>query len=265
MASTSSKETLPTAERAEGFFSRLWQSFRRPSTQPALLRLCGATAIALALTILSHQIDTRVHGANGDLVVFVPALAISYLLLRRLSALPFRHRFEWLASRWLQLRQRSPAIIDGIATVVFTVGLVALLHAIHIHVAGPDGEAVIAISAFIVSYLVVSQITNLMVGTLVRKVHSIGAAAHGAARPTILAFVDLHLGRLDHQVEAMLSRSGALLDVEEVKFWTEQCFAFGKGSYDGSGAWEDGSESKTPLLTASASQSNVHLINKTSG
>jgi SAM-dependent methyltransferase len=117
--------------------------------------------------------------------------------------------------------------------VIFTVGLVALLYAMDVHFPGIEGEAAIAIAAFVVSYLVVSQITNLMVGTLVRKIHSIGAAAHGAARATILSFVDRHLDRLDHQVEAMLSRSGALLDIEDVKFWIEECFASGKGKYDG--------------------------------
>lgn len=234
MASTSPKETVSVADASDTLRGRFWQGIRKLISQPVLARSFAAVLIALSLTVLSHLSDIRVHGANGDLVVFLPTFAVAYFALSRFSfSLPFRHRLEWLASRWLQLRQRSPAVLDGVATVVFAVVLVALLHAIDLRLPGVDGEAVIAVSAFIVSYLVVSQITNLMVGTLVRKVHSIGAAAQGAARPTILSFVDRHLERLDHQVEAILSRSGALLDVEDVKFWTEQCFAFGKGSYDG--------------------------------
>ncbi len=137
------------------------------------------------------------------------------------------------AGVWLLIREKNPTLAEGVATIIFTGILDGLLRAAKVTVPGKAGDIVIAIAAFIVAYLFVSQISNLMVGTLVRKVHSIGAAAQGDARATILAFVDRHLNRLDDEIKDILSEKGAALDVEDITFWTEQSFALGHGRYDG--------------------------------
>jgi SAM-dependent methyltransferase len=232
MASNSEKQKGSLAKAAASISWRK-NSDKTRTRHPNLVRLLLAAFIAVGLAVLSHLLDFRVHGANGDLVIVLPAFLGLYLLLGRFSFNRPRNQLERLASRWLQIRQRNPAAVDGTATVCCAVLLVGCMHAAGLQPHGIGGEAMVAIAASLIAYLLISQINNLMVGALVRKVHSIGAVAHGAARPTILSFVDRHLERLDDQLEAILSRAGALLDVEDVKFWTEQCFAFGEGRYDG--------------------------------
>jgi SAM-dependent methyltransferase len=232
MASDSEKQKRLLAKAAASISQRKTSDKTR-ARHPDLVRLLLAAVVAVGLAVLSHLVDLRVRGANGDLVVVLPAFLAVYLLLGRYSFARPRNQLERLASRWLQLRQWNPAAVDGAATVCCAVLLVGCMHAGGLQPHGVGGEAMIAISASLIAYLLISQINSLMVGTLVRKVHSIGSVAHGAARPTILSFVDRHLERLDDQLKAILSREGALLDVEDVKFWTEQCFAFGEGRYDG--------------------------------
>jgi glycine/sarcosine N-methyltransferase len=134
---------------------------------------------------------------------------------------------------WLRTRERKPVVVDGVASIGLSVLIIALFEALDVHIPGPGGEAIVAVTAVVLAYLVVSQITNLMVGDLVRKVHAIGAAAEGWARITMMRFVDRHLERLDEQIQQLTSAEGVLLDIEEVKFWTEMCFEFGDGHYDG--------------------------------
>jgi glycine/sarcosine N-methyltransferase len=199
-----------------------------------VLQLLLAAGIAVGIVAIGHAIGVRVRGENGDAVVAIPALIAAYFLLDWvLPRLPRPRVVPRVAGTWLRIREKNPTIAEGAATIIFTALLDGLLRAAKVTVPGKAGGVVIAIAAFIVAYLFVSQITNLMVGTLVRKVHSIGAAAQGDARATILAFVDRHLDRLDDEIKDILSEKGAALDAEDVRFWTEQSFALGRGRYDG--------------------------------
>jgi SAM-dependent methyltransferase len=214
---------------------------RRALIRRRSVHIIAAVCLAVGVVVASHVIDERFHGENGDAPVAIVAFFVSYLLvgwlldhITKKNLFPkLKHRGTTLASQWLRIREKNPTLAEGVATVLFTVLLGGVLSAVHVRIPGGGGDVILAVAALVISYLFVSQITNLMVGTLVRKVHSIGAAAQGDARATILAFVDRHLARLDTDITDILSEAGAALDVEDVKFWTEQCFAFGRGKYDG--------------------------------
>jgi SAM-dependent methyltransferase len=224
-----------------GIRDRALAPLRRMLARPRSVQVSAAALLAVGVVVLSHIINERFRGANGDAPVAIIAFVVSYLLLGwllgRISKKKFfprlTRRIPKLASQWLRIREKYPARAESIATLIFTLLLGGFLRAINVQVPGGGGDVILAAAALVVSYLFVSQVTNLMVGTLVRKVHSIGAAAQGDARATILAFVDRHLARLDTEITDILSEAGAALDVEDVKFWTEQCFAFGRGKYDG--------------------------------
>ncbi len=193
-----------------------------------------AAAFAIGVVALSHAFNVRVHGQNGDAAVAIPAFVIGLPLVGWLVGRAQSGRVvPGFASFWLRIREKNPTRAEGIATIFFTVAIGGILKAAKVSVPGAAGDLVLAGAAFIVAYLFVAQITNLMVGALVRQVYSIGAVAQGEARGTILAFVDRRLGRLDSEIAAILSDVGAALDVEDVEFWTEECFALGRGRYDG--------------------------------
>jgi SAM-dependent methyltransferase len=224
-----------------GICERVLKPVRRGIARPRSIQVILAAALAIGVVVLSHAINERFRGANGDAPVAIVAFFVSYpfvgWVLSRVSKQRVFARLKrlvpLLASQWLRIREKHPARAESFATLAFTVLLGSFLRAIDVKVPGGSGDFILAVVALVISYLFVSQVTNLMVGTLVRKVHSIGAAAQGDARATILSFVDRHLARLDSEITDILSESGAALDVEDVKFWTEQCFAFGHGRYDG--------------------------------
>jgi glycine/sarcosine N-methyltransferase len=214
---------------------------RRALVRRRSVQAIAAACLAVGVVVVSHAINERFRGANGDAPVAIAAFIVAYLLVgwlidhtskKRLFP-RLKGRIPWLAGQWLRIREKHPARAESIATVIFTVLLGGVLRAINVRIPSEGGDVILAAAALVVSYLFVSQVTNLMVGTLVRKVYSIGAAAQGDARATILAFVDRHLARLDIEITDILSEAGAALDVEDVQFWTEQCFAFGRGRYDG--------------------------------
>jgi SAM-dependent methyltransferase len=216
----------------------VWSTLLRPVPQLLMRRrtfqIVLSAAFAVGLVTLSHAIGVRVHGQDGDAAVAVPAFLIGLplfgWLLGRVETARLVPRF---ASLWLRVRAKNPARAEGIATIIFTVIIGAFLKALNVTVPGLAADLVLAAVAFIVAYLVVAQITNLLVGTLVRQVYSIGAVALGDARSTIFAFVDRRIGRLGEEIVEILSDAGAPLDIEDVEFWTEDCFGLGHGRYDG--------------------------------
>ena len=197
------------------------------------VQLLISAGLAVGIVALSHAVDVRIHGQDGDATVAIVAFLFGFplvgWLMTRAQTARLIPRF---ASFWLRVREKNPTRAEGIATIFFTAMIAGVVEATGVTVPGPAGDLILAAAAFIVAYLFVAQITSLMVGTLVRKVHSIGAAAQGEARGTILAFVDRRLERLDHEIASILS-DGAALDIEDVEFWTEDCFALGHGRYDG--------------------------------
>lgn len=203
--------------------------FRRRTIQ-VITAAIAATLVVLA----SHLAKLRIHGPDGDLPVAVVALLLAYAAFDPIvDRVRDWHLARRAASRWLPLREKSPLAIDGLATIALTAAVYGAFLLAPIKVPGLGGALTLGIAALVGSYLLVSQINNLMVGTLVRKVHSIGAAAQGPARPTILAFVNSDLARLDNQIKEILSPTGALLDIDDVRFWTQESFALGEGRYDG--------------------------------
>jgi hypothetical protein len=214
--------------------AKLLHPLRRLLMRRRSAQVLISAALAVGLVALSHATRLRVHGQDGDAAVAIPAflvgLPLSGWLITHIQAARLIPRF---ASLWLRVRAKNPARAEGIATIVFTGIIGGFLKALNVTVPGLAADLVLAAVAFIVAYLVVAQITNLMVGTLVRQVYSIGAVALGEARTTIFAFVDRRMERLRKEIMEILSDVGAPLDVEDVEFWTEDCFGLGHGRYDG--------------------------------
>ena len=230
------QEALRRLEPAEAFLRNAWSGVttrlhvlaRREFVQ----LLIGAGAAYGVLAFVHTQ--TRRLFQDSDFVIGGIAFVITYFVSQRIIVRVLHTRLlPRIAAWWLRMRANGPLLVDGIATGLAAVGLIGISKAFHVQVSGLGGEVPLAIAILLVSYLLVSQVTNLMVGTLVRNLYLIAASAQGPVRGTLLAFVNRHLGRLDIQIKAILSQEGAELDIAEVRFWTEQSFAFGEGRYDG--------------------------------
>src|SRR5258707_296090 len=157
--------------------------------------------------------------------------------MRRLLGIlltPIRLSRVGFVGRWLRLRAYSPSAFDGIATLLLSGPVYVIFRLFGVQPWGPEEEIALAATSAFVAFVLVSAIDFMLVGSLVRRVHSLAAAARGPARKTVLEFIDRHLRKLDQELKAMLSEEGAVLDVEDAAFWIEQSFLSGKGTtYNG--------------------------------
>ena len=120
-----------------------------------------SAALAVGLVALSHATNLRVHGQDGDAAVAIPAFLIGFplsgWLLTQIQIAQLVPRF---ASLWLRVRAKNPSRAEGVATIVFTAIIGGFLKALNVTVPGAAADLVLAAVAFVVSYLVVAQITG---------------------------------------------------------------------------------------------------------
>src|SRR5579859_4264737 len=94
----------------------------------------------------------------------------------------FRPRSR-LAKLWLPAHDSHPLLVDVGATAGLTGLLVGLFESFGLHPSSVGGHVAVAVATLIGAFLLVRQFTLFLVGDLVRKAYSVGAAVSALVSP----------------------------------------------------------------------------------